>query len=110
MTACNLCAGDFVSLNKDKLRSFHVILRITYRGNVLVNNEKLLWPVAIVKVAFYLFKVTLYDKAKERIFPYTPSEKDVEQFFKDGKCFLDKMDQGERKNYLEKDASLPLGL
>ena len=95
MTACNLCAGDFVSLNKDKLRSFHVILRITYRGNVLVNNEKLLWPVAIVK---------------ERIFPYTPSEKDVEQFFKDGKCFLDKMDQGERKNYLEKDASLPLGL
>ncbi|WP_446009274.1 hypothetical protein [Candidatus Electrothrix sp.] len=110
MTACNPCTGEFVSLDKDKLHSFHVILRITYKGDVLVNNEKLFWPVAILKVVFYLFKVTLYDKIKERIFPYTPSEKDVEQFFKDGKCFLDKMDKDEKKDYLKKDASLPLGL
>ncbi|MDU9050579.1 MAG: hypothetical protein Q3M30_17160 [Candidatus Electrothrix sp. Rat3] len=108
MSSCNPCAGDFVTLNN--VRSFYVILRITYKGDLLVNDEKLLWPSAIVRILLFLLKVTLYDKVKERIFPYTPSEDDVEQFFKDGKCFLDKLNDDEKKDYLKEDASLPLGL
>ncbi|MCI5166271.1 MAG: hypothetical protein D3903_09290 [Candidatus Electrothrix sp. GM3_4] len=110
MSALSPCVEQF-SIDR-KSRRYYVTLRITCNGK-FVSEQELSIPLAILKVLYLLLKIlasAIYDKIKDLLFPYSATEEDVEEFFKKGNSFLDRMSNKEKSNYLKKDTTLPLGL